>query len=1412
MKAPEAETRSQNSGFWASWISEQEEQTCAEYRRNPKRLLSDHRAEASVTADYVGREILELLQNAADAATEVQTHGCVHVELNADGLLVANTGAPFTRAGVDSLRLAHLSPKRRAQLVGCKGLGFRAVLNWSRFPFILSGDLVLGYSPEHARTKQEWLRSQSPELMAAIDGEASTHDALVLPLLSFPACPSNGDLTPLLTTDSVRGLLNRANELRQRFDTVIAMPFDRADAETHARKQIAQLRPEILLFAPGLSELNIRIANEPTLHWRRDPVETEVSRVWLDPDSRTCLEWHVKAERDRLPPEYCTDGPDALGYEVVVAVPVNHSAAPGFLYSYFPTEVRFPYAVIAHATVDLLSNRQQFQPTKANEFIMSRLAVLMAESAAARAGTHQDAAGLEMLVARGHHGEALQKLGFREKLIGTARPLALVPTLQLGIVPAADARHVIFDDTLWLPPAAFPAVAKTKQGSLLKPLLLELGVPPLGSGDWASVAKNLRFESIAERADFIAGALEYRVEDALRLPLLLDTEERTVDAGQRVFLSGPVERTHAVPEWLELRFLHVDLRAALERRLRHKDQAELVSKLGPLGVTRYSLDSLLSTLVARTNQRVRDREQEEHGIRTDLVRALHTLFPSEIPADERPRFPSDAKLLLLTQAGTFEDARSLYLGESYGAQGRILHGLYGAWAPAKLLPDPTVLGLLESADQLVEFFSWLGVAERPREIEEKQPDSKFRDHVTGSLLFPLQMDNDVIAEASDLYDVHLKEVRTIDGLEQILAKADSAAVLAWLAHDSRGLKWKFSSVEHGKFGNRPHRASNVRTYAGPIPSYVRWRLQTTAWLPLRDGTIARPQDCVAEAAGGLEELLPVPCRPDSGKLTHYGLPAVLVRDAFDRAGVIPGFSQLEPEQLYSLLLELPQREGEQMGRWARSVYRAILDHFDATDVTGSPAREKFRKQGQMWARSPEGERYCPVAQIWHVDSEDIPNALLKNLNVVALPKRSGSQKVAALFCVPAVERSQIIRRIEHVQPVVGADQFTDEIERLKPLLFLLRRTKTQASKLFRNLRVQICISIAGEMEFQGHRNSLELGPWDWILDDETQTAFVQADPSEPDPLRSDLMADAVGQIFAAVFRIERGDEFARLIGCKAKDRIKILRRLVGEEKLPELKEIERRYLDATADEIHEFQVPSSALQPQILIPPHTANPPEATQNPPALPPAQPGPPQPFEVQPQPHDPASASTIGCRVIRNQSTGPRTFSGARRVTNWVFCEYKAMEFEEKATPPRFPLRVSTVMGWKAPGVDLISFATSQDRDRFIAAENKDDVLVARFIEVKGTSSGNTRIDLRGNELTAAQKYRGRYYLYSVFDKHDGTYEMATLRDPLGDAKGVRPVIEVNLEAAENTEEYRITGGIHEDTYRAILPSPSPPQVPT
>jgi hypothetical protein len=80
-------------------------------------------------------------------------------ELLPSGLIAANTGTPFSPQGVASLSLPHTSPKtvEGPSMVGNKSLGFRAVLNWTRFPIILSGELAIVFSVRVAQEKQRKL-------------------------------------------------------------------------------------------------------------------------------------------------------------------------------------------------------------------------------------------------------------------------------------------------------------------------------------------------------------------------------------------------------------------------------------------------------------------------------------------------------------------------------------------------------------------------------------------------------------------------------------------------------------------------------------------------------------------------------------------------------------------------------------------------------------------------------------------------------------------------------------------------------------------------------------------------------------------------------------------------------------------------------------------------------------------------------------------------------------------------------------------------------------------------------------------------------------------------------------------------------------------------------------------------------
>src|SRR5258705_9453796 len=112
---------------WYDWLVNEENKTVAAYLEKPALLIAAYRQERHTARDYEGREILELLQNANDQAAEQGRPGKVLIELWPQGLIVANTGLPFSVGGVASLETSYLSPKRRnRRLIGNKGLGFRS--------------------------------------------------------------------------------------------------------------------------------------------------------------------------------------------------------------------------------------------------------------------------------------------------------------------------------------------------------------------------------------------------------------------------------------------------------------------------------------------------------------------------------------------------------------------------------------------------------------------------------------------------------------------------------------------------------------------------------------------------------------------------------------------------------------------------------------------------------------------------------------------------------------------------------------------------------------------------------------------------------------------------------------------------------------------------------------------------------------------------------------------------------------------------------------------------------------------------------------------------------------------------------------------------------------------------------------
>ncbi|MBO6284911.1 MAG: hypothetical protein J6O18_01180 [Bacilli bacterium] len=131
------------------------------YSRNALEIVSDHNRENATRNDYKQRQISELLQNADDCFLNDGERN-IHVKfLIRDGCFIAlNDGRPFDSRGIALLMHADASSKY-FNTIGCKGLGFRSVLNWSTDILICTQDFNVRFSESQAKELFKEYREKS---------------------------------------------------------------------------------------------------------------------------------------------------------------------------------------------------------------------------------------------------------------------------------------------------------------------------------------------------------------------------------------------------------------------------------------------------------------------------------------------------------------------------------------------------------------------------------------------------------------------------------------------------------------------------------------------------------------------------------------------------------------------------------------------------------------------------------------------------------------------------------------------------------------------------------------------------------------------------------------------------------------------------------------------------------------------------------------------------------------------------------------------------------------------------------------------------------------------------------------------------------------------------------------------------
>ena len=318
-------------------------------------ILEDYLKEKEKIEEYNGRQLLEMLQNADDEAITENEKTCF-IKLSENQLIIANNGRKFSEGGIESLMYSNISPKVLEQnKVGQKGLGFRSILSWANKITIKSYDFAVEFSENNAKEFLKSLIAEKPEIKLQLDKKEKQEKFPIATL----RCPKILEIIP--------------KDL-SKYDTYIIIDLKGKQTQEVQNQINIEINKEVLLFLNNLEKI---IVESPE---RNFEIEKEINeskiiiREFNYDTNETCEKvWNLKTRKGKY---------QNKNYELKIAWNENLDDEIGRLYSYFKTNVKFPFPALIHGTFDLTSDRNHFTPkSEHNTFLVDELIQLLIDTA-----------------------------------------------------------------------------------------------------------------------------------------------------------------------------------------------------------------------------------------------------------------------------------------------------------------------------------------------------------------------------------------------------------------------------------------------------------------------------------------------------------------------------------------------------------------------------------------------------------------------------------------------------------------------------------------------------------------------------------------------------------------------------------------------------------------------------------------------------------------------------------------------------------------------------------------------------------------------------------------------------------------------------------------------------------------------
>jgi hypothetical protein len=1113
------------------------EKTKKVYLTSPEHLFSEYNGEKENIKNYNGRQLLEMLQNADDAASEAKGDKKALIKLKGNQLIIANTGYPFSEAGLRSIFHSHLSPKQaKDNQIGKKGLGFRSILSWSDNVIIKSAGACIAFSTEFSRSVLQ-------ELLE--DNAFKIH---------FDELNINNYTSPISTLVCPKIIVDDTLEDVNGYDTAISIELHENAIEEVKHQINNDLDSEVLLFLNNLEFITIDIDGVITTYEKDSTTPGRVRIINTGTDGRIEKEWNIKTLSGRFED---IDRP----FELSVAWNDGLTECKNVMYTFFRTKVPITFKGIIHGTFELNADRNLIikDVEKYNERLLSLLPELIAQTSEYIASTTSPVSYVPInflnisLPSLNHLTEEKIILA---KIKEAARALDIFPTIDGTFISWAQQPAFYLDEVIsrHASPEVFPEMLLWSEDQFVLGIisghfkydladLVEDIVETRNTVDTSQYAELVyAIHKLAAKEGKLAGKA-----------LFYDRNNMVLDFSEPIFLPDTKGELD-FPKEISLQVIHSELASALLKETGQTEYSELSKTLNYFNLKQYEFPELVEILITHYGT----NPTKENII--ELHKQLFKIYEDYGNLEEKW---SGTPIQLLGKKGNITNAGKLYLGREYGYpfNDEIYH-----YDKAKIAVASKKMEMDHiPAENWKKYLLWAGAATYPR-LFYKKVETDYADFVMKRFNFKNPISGRHFSNYKDfksnLNSFGQIKVVSIDDLDNILSKNSSEKILQ-LINNSNTI---FKLLEDNKEMKGSHIYFNI-AYAkkyynidgGQMPSFLAWKLKNTAWLDTDSGNKAKPGNC-STAAYITEEFQGLVEKPkmDLEVLGKAGI----TRDKLDLLLVLVGvhktINTFPTGLLFSILLNLPAIDAG--GKKTKTIYNQLtanyeekgLDQLDKDD----PDYQNYQKSGKVLCKNGE---FLPYGQVYYVNDKRYGESITGQFPTIDIDRRRGKEKIRKLFAVKPLDNIQLTVTGEPGTHPLDMP-FISELESFKPYVYVLRKEMDGGNEknVIKDTRFRLVTSLELNLEKDQTNINLDIGEYEYFYDKGKRTVFICAPDNYRDifELKDDIhICLAIAEAFAAILDVDAQRQQIRELFSKSGNvRDELLRAELDDHNLQKLNE------------------------------------------------------------------------------------------------------------------------------------------------------------------------------------------------------------------------------------------------------------------